>query len=47
LRRTSDDVSTIAQLEFRHASNSFGGPAAASVDFAALQRGWRDFRMAP
>jgi hypothetical protein len=35
------------QSEFQLPSNSFGAFAAAAGDFAAAQRGWRDFRIAP
>jgi len=38
-RRADDDANKIAQLGFRHRSSSFGA-------FAAVQRGWRDFRIA-
>jgi hypothetical protein len=36
----------IARIEFRLWSNSFDGIPAAVVEFAAVQRGWRDFRIA-
>jgi hypothetical protein len=41
-----DDASRIAQLEFCLPSKSFGTSAAAIIETAAVQRGWRDFRMA-
>jgi hypothetical protein len=41
-----DHASGIAQLEFCLPSKSFGTPAAAIIERAAVQRGWRDFRMA-
>jgi hypothetical protein len=40
------DVSRIAQLEFCLPSKSFGTSAAAMIETAAVQRGWRDFRIA-
>jgi hypothetical protein len=36
----------IARIEFGLASNSFDGIPAEAAEFAALQRGWRDFRIA-
>jgi hypothetical protein len=36
----------IAQFKFQHPSKRFGGVAAAVIEFAAVQRGWRDFRIA-
>lgn len=36
----------IAQLEFQPASNSFAVLVAAVIEFLAVQRGWRDFRIA-
>jgi hypothetical protein len=39
-------VGQIAQFKFRPASNGFGALAAAVAEFAAVQRRWRDFRMA-
>jgi hypothetical protein len=41
-----DDVSRIAQLEFCLPSKSFGASAAAMIEIAAVQRRWRDFRIA-
>jgi hypothetical protein len=35
-----------ARSEFRSPASGFGLAVAAAVDIAALQRGWRDFRMA-
>jgi hypothetical protein len=35
-----------APSEFQLPSNNFGAVAAAAGDFAAAQRGWRDFRIA-
>jgi hypothetical protein len=35
-----------AQPEFQLPSNSFAAFAAAADEFAAVQRGWRDFRIA-
>jgi len=46
-RRAGDDANKIAQLGFRHRSSSFGVFAAAAGEIAAVQRGWRDFRIAP
>jgi hypothetical protein len=37
----------IAQLKFRPPSSGFGAFAAAAIGIAAVQRGWRDIRMAP
>jgi len=34
-----------AQPEFQLPSNSFAAFAAAAGEFAAVQRGWRDFRI--
>jgi hypothetical protein len=39
-------ASRIAQLEFCLPSKSFGTSAAAIIETAAVQRGWRDFRIA-
>jgi hypothetical protein len=36
----------IAQLKFWSPASSFGGFAVAVDEIAALQRGWRDFRIA-
>jgi len=36
----------IAQLKFRLSSSGFGAFAAVVIEIAAVQRGWRDFRMA-
>jgi hypothetical protein len=41
-----DDVSRIAQRGFCLPSKSFGTSVAAIIEIAAVQRGWRDFRMA-
>jgi hypothetical protein len=41
-----DEVSRIAQLEFCLPSKSFGASAAAMIEIAAVQRRWRDFRIA-
>jgi hypothetical protein len=41
-----DHASRIAHLEFCLPSKSFGTSAAAIIETAAVQRGWRDFRMA-
>jgi hypothetical protein len=45
-RQAGDAAHKVAQLEFRPASNSFSASAAAVIEFLAVQRGWRDFRMA-
>jgi len=45
-RLAGDDTSRIAQLEFCLRCKSFGASAAAIVEAAAVQRGWRDFRIA-
>jgi hypothetical protein len=37
----------IAQLKFWLPSSGFGAFAAAVTEIAAVQRGWRDIRMAP
>jgi hypothetical protein len=39
-------VYKIAHPKFRLASSSFVFVTARASDFAAVQRGWRDFRMA-
>jgi hypothetical protein len=36
----------MAQLKLRHPPSGFGVFAAAAREFVALQRGWRDFRIA-
>jgi hypothetical protein len=41
-----DAVCNFAQPKFRIACSGFGGLAARSANFAAVQRGWRDFRIA-
>jgi hypothetical protein len=46
-RAAGADTGKIAQPEFRIASSNFGASAACARKFAAVQRGWRDFRMAP
>jgi hypothetical protein len=45
-RRAGDDAPLPARPEFWPASSSFGVFQAAAREFAAVQRGWRDFRMA-
>jgi hypothetical protein len=45
-RRALDNAYKIAHPKFRLASSSFVVFAARASDFAAVQRGWRDFRMA-
>jgi hypothetical protein len=40
------DAPRIAQLKFQIASSGFGAFAAAVVAITAVQRGWRDIRMA-
>jgi hypothetical protein len=42
----ADAMPRQAQLKFRIAYSSFRVLAAAVAIFAAVQRGWRDFRMA-
>jgi hypothetical protein len=42
-----DPAPTIAQHEFRYLTKRFDGFAAAIVKIAAVQRRWRDFRIAP
>jgi hypothetical protein len=42
-----DAARKIADAKFRLASNSFDGFNAATRENAAVQRGWRDFRIAP
>jgi hypothetical protein len=42
----SDDIRKIARLKFQPVSNSFGVFLTAIFEIAALQRGWRDFRIA-
>ena len=42
----ADAPSRITQFKFRIADSSFRPLTAAVVKFAALQRGWRDFRIA-
>jgi hypothetical protein len=37
----------IARLEFRPRSNGFSALAAVAIEYFAVQRGWRDFRIAP
>jgi hypothetical protein len=46
LRRAGDDAPGLAQLKFWIASKSFVAFAAAFAKFAAVQRSWRDFRIA-
>jgi hypothetical protein len=41
-----DNASRIAQFEFCLPCKSFGASTAAIVETAAVQRGWRDFRIA-
>jgi hypothetical protein len=36
----------ITQLKFRYGSSSFGAAAAVRIEIAAVQRSWRDFRIA-
>jgi hypothetical protein len=36
----------IAQLEFCSPASSFDALMAAAIEIAAVQRGWRDFRIA-
>jgi hypothetical protein len=45
-RRASANTREIAQLKFRPPASSFGARAAAVIEIAALQHGWRDFRIA-
>jgi hypothetical protein len=45
-RCAGDRLRKIAQFKFRSASNGFGALAAAFIEFAAVQRYWRDSRMA-
>jgi hypothetical protein len=45
-RRAAGARGKAAQPEFQLPSNSFGAFAAAAGEFAAVQRGWRDFRIA-
>jgi hypothetical protein len=45
-RRAAGAGRKTAQPEFQLPSNNFGACAAATGEFAAVQRGWRDFRMA-
>jgi hypothetical protein len=45
-RSAGDDAARIAQLEFCLPSKSFGTSAAAIIEIAAVQRRWRDFRIA-
>jgi hypothetical protein len=40
------DARTIAQSKFRIGSSGFGALATLAPAFAAVQRGWRDFRIA-
>jgi hypothetical protein len=40
-------VPKIVQAGFQHCAKRFGGFAAAIVKIAAVQRDWRDFRIAP
>jgi len=45
-RLAGADASRIAQLNFCLPSKSFGRFAAAVIEIAAVQRRWRDFRIA-
>jgi hypothetical protein len=45
-RQAGDAAREVAQLEFRPASSSFGASAAVVIEFLAVRRGWRDFRIA-
>jgi hypothetical protein len=45
-RRTGGRTSPSVRLEFQIASKCFRAGSAGWLEFAALQRGWRDFRMA-
>jgi hypothetical protein len=45
-RRAAGARRKTAQPEFQLPSNSFAACAAATGDFAAAQRRWRDFRIA-
>jgi hypothetical protein len=45
-RPAAGSARKIAQAKFRSASSGFGAFAAAIAEIAALQRGWREFRMA-
>jgi len=44
--RAGSGARKITQLEFPVSSKSFGTVTAAAFEFAAVQRGWRDFRIA-
>jgi hypothetical protein len=44
--RVRDDPQKIARLKFQAASKNFDAFNAANSKIAAVQRGWRDFRMA-
>jgi hypothetical protein len=43
---SGDLARRISQPKFRPASNSFSSLAAAAIEFTAVQRNWRDFRIA-
>jgi hypothetical protein len=45
-RRAGEPAQEIARPEFRPAASSFGAFAAAIAEIAAVQRSWRDFRIA-
>jgi hypothetical protein len=46
-RYAGDDARKIARLKFQPASKSFAVFMTAVFETAAVQRGWRDFRIAP